>query len=677
MRRVVYRVPSQAVRAALWSGCTAAVASQRRWVSVAGTNYQHSTLIDIAGVKGTIGGEEVRLGVTIKPSHTLVDLWAQAVRAFGSRRFLGVKMFVRGKLGYIWSTYDTLDLEIAAVRHLLHGLGVEKGSRVIVVSDNRYEWVVVHFATLQLGAHFVCLPTSITPSEAQLVVVSTLAKVMFVETLSSYAAVRGWEGVVGSLQHIFCFDDQIGTASYAVAVAVASDVPEKIAARTDVASEDTAMIMFTCGTTGPPKGVMLSHKTIVANISSVYAVFGEAVTSNDMFLSLCPWTVAGALTTDLYQVLCKGAQLAIPPEILEGYNDIKLINPSVMVTVTAPMSRAYGNIIDDIMMVRGKVLREATRYLLGKLTADRLLFRRPGLLVSWLSKMILGKYQRQFGDELRMVVAVGQPFIREQLDLFADLDVFCVNTYGCLEAGGVIACDIDVPGKLKTLPGVEVRIVNDKNEVVSPGDLGEVLVEAPHAMQGYFDIHIDPEEAKNSLVVYGSRTFVRAGDFGSMTGGWLSLKGHKDVLITLSNGKVVDPLLVEVSTLKSPFIKQAFVFGNKRPYVVALIVPNSRAIAAQLKKLERRDGTPILTDREKADAIRADLRRISSDIPVRSQIRRFAFVEDFSQANGLLTAKYGFARQKIEKHYVHYLNALYDETPKFFGFAVDDYDDLF
>jgi long-chain acyl-CoA synthetase len=646
----------------------------RRGIDVGGSHFQESSLF---GANQKFAPVTSKLSVVLKPSDTLLDIWDQAIRVHPTRRFLGVKMFVRGRLGYVWSTFETIDKEIAAARHLLHGLGVEKGSRVVVVSDNRYEWVVVHFATLQLGAHFVCLPTNITPSEAQLVVVSTLAKVMFVETLSSYASVQGWEGTVGHLQHIFCFDDQTGPASYAVAINVAEDVPEKIPPRKDVVCSDTAMIMFTAGTTGQPKGVMLSHKAIVANISSAFAIIGEATTENDLFLSLCPWTVAGAMPIELYQVICKGAQLAIPPELLEGYHDIKIINPSVIVTVAQPLSRAYGNIVDDILVGRNRIASRATRWALGKLTSSRLMFQKPSLMMKTISNFLLARYKRQFGTELRICFVVGSTLIKEQMDLFADLDLFCVNTYGCLESGGIVATDIDVPGKLKTLPGVEVRIVNHKNEVVAPGDLGEVLVEAPHAMQGYFDIHIDPEESKNALVVYGSRTFVRAGDYGSLTGGWLTLKGHKDTLITLSNGKTVDPNQVEIVALKSPFIKQAFIFGHNRPYVVALIVPNSRAIASQLKKLERRDGTPILTDREKADAIRDDLRRVSSEIPIRSQIRRYAFVEEFSQANGFLTAKHQFARQKIEKHYVHFLNALYDETPKFFGFAVDDYDDLF
>jgi long-chain acyl-CoA synthetase len=618
-----------------------------------------------------------KLEVLIKPSHTLLDLWSQAVKCYRTRRFLGVKMFVRSRLGYVWSTFETIDKEIAAMRHLLHGLGVEKGSRVVVVSDNRYEWVVVHFATLQLGAQFVCLPTSITPSEAQLVVVSTLAKVMFVETLSSYAAVQNWEGKVGHLQHIFCFDDQTGPSSYAVAINVAEDVEEKIPPRTDVQNSDTAMIMFTAGTTGAPKGVMLSHKTLVAAISSAHAIIGEAVTENDMFLSLCPWTVAGALQVELYQVICKGSMLAIPPELLEGYHDIKVINPSVMVTVAAPLAKAYGNITDDIVVGRSSFVSKLTRYIMGKLTADRLMFRKPGWIMSTLGNLVLKKYKAQFGNELRLCIVIGSSLIRDQMDLFADLDLYVVNTYGCLEAGGIVATDIDVPGRLKTLPGTEVRIVNTNNEVVAPGDFGEVLIEAPHAMQGYFDIHVDPEQVKNSLVVYGSRTFVRAGDYGAMTGGWLTLKGHKDVIITLSNGKSVDPTEVEVSALKSPFIKQAYIFGHNRPYVVALIVPNLRTIASYLRKSQNRDGSPIVTDREKADAIREDLRRTSDLIPIRSQIRRFAFVEEFSQANGFLTSKHQFARDKIEKHYVHYINALYDETPKFFGFAVDDYDDLF
>ncbi|KEG10943.1 putative fatty acyl CoA synthetase 2 [Trypanosoma grayi] len=619
---------------------------------------------------------DMRLGLVIRPQSTLVDLWDQAVKAWPSRRFLGTKMWVRGQLGYVWATYESIAEEVAAMRTLLHTMGIEKGSRIVVISENRYEWVVVHFAALQLGAHFVVLPTNVTPMEAELVLKSTQAKVLFVEATSSYAAVKGWIGEVGQLQHVFCFEDQVGESSYAVAINIAADVPEKTPPRKDITAEDTAMIMFTAGTTGPPKGVMLSHRNLVANVSSVYAHLGEALTHTDLFMSLCSWCVAGALTAELYQAICKGACVCIPPEQLEGFQDLPLVRPSVIVSVAQPFQRAYANIVDNIMN-RSSTVKDMTRFTLGRITENRLMLQKPGFILRAASHMLLGKFKQQFGSELRIVFIIGSQLTRDQVELLADLDVFTVSTYGCLEAGGLIATDIDVPLRLKALPGVEVRVVNEKNEIIAPGDIGEVLVEAPHAMQGYFDVNIDPEEVKNSLVAYGSRTFVRTNDYGSVTGGWMTIKGSKDILITLTNGAVVDPLEVEATLIKSPFIKQIFVHGNNRPYLTALVVPNAKAIASHLRKVERRDGVPIVSEREKADCIRAELRRASQGLPSRAHVRRFAFIEECTLANGFITCKYGFSRRRIESHYVHYFSALYDETPKFFGYAVDDYDDLF
>ncbi|KAG5484307.1 hypothetical protein LSCM4_07873 [Leishmania orientalis] len=639
--------------------------------SVGGSYYQES---DTAGIHQM--NNDLRLGLVIKPQSTLVELWEQALKAWPTRRFLGSKMWVRGKLGYVWATYESINAEVESMRTLLHKMGVEKGSRVVVISENRYEWVVVHFATMQLGAHFVALPTNVTPSEAQLVVKSTQSKVLFVETKAAYAAIKGWIGRVGQLEHAICFEDQVGEGSYAVAISIAADVPEKTPVRADVRAEDTAMIVFTSGTTGPPKGVMLSHKSIVANVSSVYASLGEALTHSDMFMSLCSWCVAGALTTDLYQALCKGACVCIPPELLEGFQDLPLVNPSVIVSVAQPFQRAYANIVDDILS-RGSFTKDLTRLVVGRITENRLMFKKPGRTLRAFSHALLGKFQAQFGSELRIAIIIGHQLTKDQSELMADLDVFVVNTYGCMEAGGLVATDVDVPQRLKALPGVEVRIVNDKNQIVAPGDVGEILIEAPNAMQGYFDVHIDPEEAKNSLVEYGSRTFVRSGDYGTLTGGWVAVKGNKDVLITLTNAKTVNPLEVEAVLSKSPFIKQVFIYGDRRPYVVALVVPNIKAIAAHLRKVERRDGVPLVSDREKADCIRAELRRVSQDLPPRAHVRRFAFVDEFTLANGFMTVKMGYARQKIEDHYVHYFEALYDGTPKFYGFAVDDYDDLF
>lgn len=649
-----------------------AVRTTRRWgSSVGGTFYGESDTATLGQMN-----HDIRLGVSILPHSTLVDLWRQALLAWPHRRFLGAKMWVRGKLGYLWATYESVNIEIDAMRTLLHKMGVVRGSRVCVISENRYEWVVVHFAVMQLGAHLVPLPTSVTPSEARVVLHSTQAKVLFVESTTTYAAVKGWMGVVGQLEQIICFEERESSCSYAVAIAIAADVPEKVAARTDIKAEDTAMIAFTPGTTGPPKGVMLSHRALVANISAIHVSLGESFTQNDLFMSLCSWCVAGALTVELYQVLCKGACLCIPPEMQEGFQDLPQVNPSVMVTVALPFQRAYANIVDDIVH-RSSWMRDLTRATLGRITENRLMFRKPGRMLQWLTRLLLGGYKAQFGTELRVVVVLGHQLTKDQMELMLDLDIFVVSTYGCLEAGGIIATDVDVPQRLKALPGVEVRVVNANSEIVAPGDLGEILVEAPNAMQGYFDVHIDPTEAAKSLVEYGSRTFVRTGDYGRMTGGWVTITGHKDSLIRLADGKTIDPIEMESRLVKSIFIKQIFLYGNDRPYVIALVVPNVKAITSHLRTVERRDGLPIVSEREKADCVRAELRRVSHDIPARAHVRRFAFVDEFTLANGFMTVKMGYAREKIEAHYVNYFNALYDETPKFYGHAVDDYDDLF
>ena len=623
--------------------------------------------------------EGTHIGVRIMPNSTLQDLWQQALRAHSHKRLVGAKMWVRGQIGYIWTTYESLQVEINGIRHLLHSMGVKKGTRVGIIAENRYEWIVTHIAVLQLGAQLVIIPTNVTPGEARNIIHATQIRVMFVESEASAIAVRDWLGNVGNLHHLVCYDDQESEFSYAVASSIADAVEQKHPAidPKEINSEDTALIMFTAGTTGPPKGVMLSHRAIVANISSVYAQIGESFTDNDLFMSLCPWCVCGALTVELWQVILKGAMMLIPPEMIEGFTDLKKMHPSVLVSIATPFVRAYNNIVDEIMTM-GFAKRYITKVAIGQITSARMALSQPGWINGMLSDALLTKFKEPFGSELRVAIIIGQQLSVDMCELFADLDIFVVNTYGCLEAGGILATDIDVPGRLKALPGVELRVVNEDNEIVVPGDIGEILVESPHTMQGYFDIHVNPDEAATSLVAYGTRSFVRTGDYGAVTGNWVQVHGHKDVLMTLDDGKVLDPIEIEQLLTKSPFIKQAFVFADRRPYVVALIVPLPLAISNHLRKAERRDGMPIVNEKEKADAVRLELRRITDKLLTpRAHVRRFCFVDEFTLENGFLTNKGGYAREKIERHYAHFINQLYDDDVQFFGHAVDDYDDLY
>ena len=627
----------------------------------------------------TLDQGEAAMGILIKPESTLHDLWGQAQRVHATKRFVGAKMWVRGQIGYIWATFESLQREIDGCRHLLHSMGVRKGARVGVVSENRYEWIIAHVATLQLGAHLVVIPTNVTPTEARTIIQATQCRVLFVESEASAVAVKEWLGNLGELHPLICFDDQESEFSYAVASSIADSVEAKEPPlpNGEIKSDDTAMIMFTAGTTGPPKGVLLSHRCLVANISSVYAQLGESFTENDLFMSLCPWCVAGALTVELWQVILKGAMMLIPPELIEGFTDLRKFHPSVLVSVAMPFVRAYNNIVDEIMTM-GFARRYMTKVAIGQITSARMALSQPGWLNGMFSDALLTKFKEPFGSELRVAIIIGQQLSVDMGELYADLDIFVVNTYGCMEAGGILATDLDVPGRLKALPGVELRVVNENNEVVVPGDIGEILVEAPHCMQGYFDIHVDPDEAQTAVVAYGTRTFCRTGDYGAVTGPWVQIHGHKDVLMTLDDGKVLDPLEIEQLLTKSPFIKQAFVFGDRRSYVVALVVPLPLAISNHLRKAERRDGMPIVNEKEKAEAVRLELRRITDKLLTpRAHVRRFCFVDEFTLDNGFLTNKGGYARQKIERHYAHYINQLYDEDVQFFGHAVDDYDDLY
>jgi long-chain acyl-CoA synthetase len=282
--------------------------------------------------------------------------------------------------------------EIEAMRTLLAKMGIAKGSRVVIISDNRYEWFVVHMATMQLGGQFVALPTNVTPFEAQVVLKSTLAKVLFVETVASYNAVKSWVGNIGVLEQAICFEDPTGEGSYAVAIAIAADVETKVGVTPNITAEDTAMIMFTAGTTGPPKGVMLSHKNLVANVSSVSAQLGEAITHSDMFMSLCPWTVAGALSTEIYQAMLKGATVCVPPELLEGFHDLETVAPSVIVSVAQPFQRAYANIVDDVQN-RGSFHKDMTKFTLGRITENRIMLQKPGKVSSHRVALLAGEVQ--------------------------------------------------------------------------------------------------------------------------------------------------------------------------------------------------------------------------------------------------------------------------------------------
>ena len=552
----------------------------------------------------------------------------------------------------------------SAIETLARGLiaaGLKDGERVLLVSENRPEWLIADVAIMAAGGVTVPAYTTNTIADhrhllnnsgARLAIVSTrpLAERVIGAALTAdhSCAVIAIDSL--KLQQDPGIDLKSWQEVMALGAASTLSIQERVAKQRRT---DTACLIYTSGTGGAPKGVMLSHGSILANSSGAHDVLAEIGLDNEVFLSFLPLSHAYEHTGGQFFPISIGAQIYYAESIDQLAANMAETHPTIMTAVP----RLYE-------MMRGKILTTLSRQ--GGMKAKLFLwavsigskrYEHPeqlGLIERLgdlaLDKLVRAKVAARFGGRLKALVSGGAPLNYEVGLFFTALGVRILQGYGQTEAGPVIsvnpvnAVKIDSVGK--ALNGVEVKIAED----------GEILVRGEGVMQGYWG---DPEGTARAI----HDGWLHTGDIGVIDAdGYIKITDRKRDIIVNSGGDNISPQRVEGFLALQPEIAQAMVYGDRRPHLVALLVPDAEHAKHWAESRGKRARlADLIQDGEFRRHLTDALDRVNQHLSPIEKIRRFAAIaEPFTVDNEMATPTLKIRRHVIKARYEELLQGLYE-----------------
>src|SRR6266851_4781516 len=537
---------------------------------------------------------------------------------------------------FLWAKrdgkYHPLSWEEAAdsVRRLARGLtalGIEPGDRVALVSENRPEWVIADLAIMAAGAVTVPAYVTNTVEDHRHILGNSGARAAIVSTAT--LDLRRWEDVLA-----------IGGESDA-------EIAPRVAALTP---DDTACLIYTSGTGGVPKGVMLSHRNIIANCRGAYRLLEMLGLGDDKFLSFLPLSHSYEHTAGMMFPISVGAEIYFAEGAETLATNLVEARPTIMTAVPRLYETMHQRIRSAIEREHGlkRALFERAVAIGKKRLGQGQLSLGDRLIDPLLEKLVRDKVRGRFGGRLKAMISGGAPLNPEIGGFFLALGVQLLQGYGQTEAAPVISCNPPPKIRIDTvgppLDGVEIRIAED----------GEILVAGDNVMKGYWN---DPEATARTL----AGGWLHTGDIGHLDGdGYLHITDRKRDFIKNSGGDMISPARVEGALTLMPEIAQAMVFGDRRPYLVAVIVPDPE-FAAGFAGGPTGDLAASAQDAGLHTALGDVVARVNEGLAPAERVRRFTIAgEPFSLDNAQLTPTLKIRRHAIRDAYQGAFELLYD-----------------
>jgi len=573
----------------------------------------------------------------------------------------GTKPFLWAKRDGTWRSisWGEAAQTVAALATALKSNGVGPGDRVMLVSENRPEFCLADLAIMAAGA--VTVPTYttnttrdhehiISDSGACAVIVST-AKIA--KTLMP-AVVRSRVDLMISMEPLKAM--QASTLSLHQWDAIIDRYPtdwRALAASQTANRDDLACIIYTSGTGGAPRGVMQHHGAILCNVEGCVDVLAnDFAIEDEVFLSFLPISHAYEHSGGQFLPIGLGGEIYYAESLEKLASNIAEVHPTLMVVVPRLFEMLRTRVtkaIEKQGKVPGILLDQAIRQGAKRaLHGDLPFWEKP--LEAILERTIIPKVQARFGGRLRALVSGGAPLNPDVGLFFQSLGLVLLQGYGQTEAGPVISCNrpsagiaMDTVGP--PLKGVEARIADD----------GEILVRGELVMKGYWR-----NEAETARAIQDG--WLHTGDIGEIDeAGRLKITDRKKDIIVNDKGDNVAPQKVEGMLTLQPEIAQAMVYGDKRPHLVGLIVPD----ADWLTEAAGASGKPATIAAMRDDpvvisALRAAIDRVNADLSVIEKVRRFVLADEpFTIENSEMTPSLKIRRHIIRARYKDQLDALY------------------
>jgi long-chain acyl-CoA synthetase len=588
-----------------------------------------------------------------EPITTLNDLFFRVAAAGNPRAMLWQN---ESSLWHPISS-DQIYQRVRALGEALRGWGAEKGDRIALIAENRWEWAVSDFATLAIGAVNVPIYPTLTAEQIAVLLADAGCRIAIVSTRQQFeklASVRGRT----PLERIVIMDSANppeGAIPFAELMAGADERGSERDSAFDalarsIAPGDLASLIYTSGTTGEPKGVMLTHGNIAANQNTAGREY--AIGPGDSCISFLPLSHITARALD-YVMYARGAQIIYCSQFDKLPYAMREVRPTVFVGVP----RVYEKIRQEVerraalSVIKKKLLALAVR--LGSHQVDTVYGGGRPFSPLWrlADKLVYGKVREAFGGRVRIFVSGGAPLGIDTARWFASVGIAVWEGYGLTETSPVIAINSLLNHRMgsvgKPVPNIELKFADD----------GELLVRGPSVFSGYWH-----KPAANSEC-FDAEGWFRTGDIAHLDqDGFLYVTDRKKELLKTSGGKLVAPQPIENKLKINLLIGNVAVIGDKHKFLAALISPNFAALEdwARHHGIAVASRAELVIDRRVHGLYAGLIDEVNSSMASFETIKRFRIVtEEWSQDSGELTPSMKLKRRVINQRYAEAVAAIY------------------
>lgn len=559
-------------------------------------------------------------------------------------------------------TYGQFGQAVRDVAHGLLALGLKKGDRVAVWSKNCPQWAEVDFANLTAGLVTVPIYDTLTGDKGAYILNDSEAKVVFVQDatiLERLLQVRSALKTVKAIVLIQGPAGKGGATAYADFVASGQawgrENPKKLdAIAAKVAPADIASIVYTSGTTGDPKGAVLTQGNFASNAAAMNLV---KVGPEDVFLSFLPLSHVFERTGGHFGAYGLGAKVVFARSIDTLTDDMQTAKPTIMMAVPRLYEKIYARINDNV--AKSSFLKRAIfEWAINTGRAANVYRERnmplpPGLAkkVARADKLVFHKLRERVGGRLRFFVSGGAALSGEIEEFFWAAGITILQGYGLTETAPV--CNVNLPNAIRfgsvgrTIPGVSLRIDASEWESAKPRPTpeGEICYKGPNVFQGYWKLD------KATAECFDKDGWFHTGDIGYVDpDGFLFITDRKKEIIVMSNGKKVPPQAIENALKIQPHIGQAMVVGDDRNYIAALVVPNWESLEkfALANGIAREDKPRLVADQRVVSLIEREVEAVNKTLSRYEQIKKFWILPaEWSVDSGELTPSLKLKRRII------------------------------
>lgn len=592
--------------------------------------------------------------IGVKAAGSLAGLLAERIaRSPQAVAYRNYDREAREWCDYSWAR---IGQEVARWQAGLRAEGLRPGDRVALVLRNSVEWVCFDQAALGLGLVTVPLYVDDRPDNVAYILNDAAVKLLLVENTRLWKRLQPAVKPVASLKRVLLLEPESGeeAGQDGRLLAVADWLPRSADPMQVTVTDINALasIVYTSGTTGKPKGVMLSHFNMLADAHA--GMQSVPVYPSDQFISFLPLSHTFERTIGYYATMMAGASVAHARSVNQLAEDLLVIRPTAMIAVPRIFERVYAKIQQQ--MAAGSFIKRALFDLTVKIGWQRFLHQQKrgpggGLLFLWplLDALVAQKVMAKLGGRVRCAISGGAALPPAVSKVFISLGLNLLQGYGLTEFSPVsnvnLAGDNDPASVGPALPGVEVRIGADD----------ELLLRGPGVMMGYWNNHVATREAIDP------EGWLHTGDKAKLVGRHVHIIGRIKEILVLSNGEKLPPADMEAAIARDPLFEQVMVLGEARPYLTALAVLNGELWVSLAKELgldpfdKSAIGNPRVTQR-----VLVRFKTLLKDFPGYAKVRDVVVsLEPWTPENGLLTATLKLRRKIILERYAAEIEHMY------------------